>query len=339
MMDELTHGQLWAGIGGFGLAAEWAVFINLWANEIDGWCCSKLKKNFPNTAIYEKDIKELGKHNLPYVDVISGGFPCQPFSHAGKRKGTDDNRYLWPQNFRIIQELKPPWFIGENVAGLLSMAQPIREFTVEGTAHLSTSEKEVTVQRAERYVLDIIIKDLESAGYEVQLFLIQAAACGAWHKRDRIWIIAHTSSKSRRKKTKGRMEMEQNALYRPKRKENTNRSRKICTNVSDINQSKCQQSMGRSQPKGGTGFTNKSKDAFNSIGKRGRSRNTKGQNAKNVGELRGSPQYGYWDAEPNVGRVANGVPDRVAKLKGLGNAIVPQVAYPFFKMIKELHSY
>ena len=83
----MTHGELFAGIGGFGLAAHWAGLETLWANEIDPFAIKGLKKNFPNTKIYEEDIKKIGKHNLPRVDVLSGGFPCQPFSQAGRREG------------------------------------------------------------------------------------------------------------------------------------------------------------------------------------------------------------------------------------------------------------
>ena len=113
-------GSLFAGIGGFELAATWAGITPVWSNEIEPFACKVLTKNFDHEII-QKDIREIGKHNLPAVDIISGGFPCQPFSQAGKRKGTEDNRYLWPEMLRIIRELQPSWVIGENVAGLLSM--------------------------------------------------------------------------------------------------------------------------------------------------------------------------------------------------------------------------
>ena len=161
----MTHGELFAGIGGFGLAAHWAGLETLWANEIDPFAIKVLKKNFPNTKIYEEDIKKIGKHNLPRVDVLSGGFPCQPFSQAGRREGKDDNRYLWPEMLRVIRELQPTYVIGENVAGLLSM------------------ENGETLKR--------ILSDLEDEGYHNEVFLIPACSKGAWHRRDRVWIVCY----------------------------------------------------------------------------------------------------------------------------------------------------
>jgi len=106
----MTLGSLFAGIGGFELAATWAGIEPIWSNEIDSYCCKVLNKNF-NHEIIEKDIREIGKHNLKRVDIISGGDPCQPNSVAGLGKGKEDHRFLWPQMFRIIRELHPPWII------------------------------------------------------------------------------------------------------------------------------------------------------------------------------------------------------------------------------------
>lgn len=164
----MKHGQLFAGIGGFGLAAYWAGIENVWANEIDPYCCKLLKKNFPKTTVYEEDIRNIGKHNLAAVDIISGGFPCQPFSSAGKRRGKDDDRYLWPEMLRIIRELQPTYIIGENVAGLLSMENGK---TLRG-----------------------ILSDLENEGYNNEVFVIPAAGLGAWHKRDRLWVCSHANN-------------------------------------------------------------------------------------------------------------------------------------------------
>ena len=119
----MTHGALFNGIGGFMLAAQWAGIENVWCNEIDHFCCEVIRARIAdgqikdNVKIYEKDIREIGKHNLASVDIISGGDPCQPHSVAGLGKGENDNRFLWPKMFRIIQELHPSWIINENVDG------------------------------------------------------------------------------------------------------------------------------------------------------------------------------------------------------------------------------
>jgi len=160
----MRHGSLFSGIGGFDLAAEWMGWENVFQVEIDPWCRKILKKNFPNAEQYG-DIKEF-RGERGSVDILSGGFPCQPFSHAGKRKGESDDRYLWPEYLRIIREIQPTYVVGENVAGLVSMEDGK---TLEG-----------------------IFSDLEGEGYTVESFIIPACGVGAWHRRDRIWIIGYT---------------------------------------------------------------------------------------------------------------------------------------------------
>ncbi len=277
----LTHGQLFAGIGGFGLAAQWAGIDNIWANEIDPFACKVLTKNFPNTTIYEKDIRQITKETTASVDIISGGFPCQPFSQAGKRKGTDDNRYLWPEMLRVIRELQPKYVIGENVAGLLSM---------ENGETLKT-----------------ILSELEDEGYNNEIFLIPACAKGAWHRRDRLWIVSYVpntdsmglfkvgsqiskTERQRRKKTIRGADREQIIIGF---KDNQQSTRNECPTESSM---------------GGMA------DGISTWMDR------------------------YWEHEPDIPRVAKGVKDRVHRLKGLGNAIVPQVAYELFKTI-QLHYY
>lgn len=154
-------GSLFAGIGGFDLGLERAGMEVVWQVEIDPFCNKVLAKHWPDVKRY-RDVKEVGKHNLEPVDLICGGFPCQPFSVAGKRKGKEDGRALWPEMFRIISECRPRWVIGENVAGFINMG------------------------------LDESISDLEGIGYEVQTFVIPACAVNAPHRRDRVWIIAHS---------------------------------------------------------------------------------------------------------------------------------------------------
>lgn len=161
----VTHASLFSGIGGFDLAAEWAGWTNMFNCEIDPFCRRVLAYHFPNAVQYE-DIKTTdftvwrGR-----IDVLTGGFPCQPFSVAGKRKGTDDDRYLWPEMFRAIREISPRWVVGENVRGFVNWSDGM--------------------------VLDTVFSDLEALGYEVQPFILPACAVDAPHRRDRVWIVAH----------------------------------------------------------------------------------------------------------------------------------------------------
>jgi DNA (cytosine-5)-methyltransferase 1 len=167
-MELITHGSLFSGIGGFDLAAQWAGYKNIFQVEIDEFCQKVLHKNFPNVDKYG-DIKEFNaKIYNGRVDIISGGFPCQPFSFAGKKKGKQDDRYLWHEMLRVITEVKPKWVIAENVYGLVTMQNGM--------------------------VLEQVLVDLESEGYEVQPYVIPACSKNAPHRRDRIWIVANAKS-------------------------------------------------------------------------------------------------------------------------------------------------
>ena len=160
----MKHGSLFSGIGGFDLAAQWAGWDNMFQVEIDPFCRKVLKKNFPDVAKYE-DIKKFdGEKYANTIDIISGGFPCQPFSCAGKQRGKKDDRYLWPEMLRVISEIRPTWVIGENVTGIINLG------------------------------LDKVLSDLENEGYACQSFIIPACAVNAPHKRDRVWIIANSIS-------------------------------------------------------------------------------------------------------------------------------------------------
>lgn len=159
----MNHLGLFEGIGGFSLAARWMGWKTVAWCEWNPFCQQVLKKNFPE-AIGHGDITTTDF--TPYantVDVLTGGFPCQPFSRAasGKRKGTDDDRYLWPEMFRAIREIRPAFIVGENVAGLIELA------------------------------LENVLSDLETEGYTIETFVIPACAVGAAHRRDRIWVIAY----------------------------------------------------------------------------------------------------------------------------------------------------
>jgi DNA (cytosine-5)-methyltransferase 1 len=173
--------DLFSGIGGFALAAKWIWQEDLEIKafcEIDKYCQKVLQKNFPGVPIYD-DIKKLKGKEIGTVKLVTGGFPCQPFSIAGKRKGKEDDRYLWPEMFRVIQETRPNWVVAENVTGIINME------------------------------LDKTLSDLESENYETETFIIPACATDAPHRRDRIWIIANANSKRQ-----SRQEKSGNKFYR-----------------------------------------------------------------------------------------------------------------------------
>ena len=163
----LTHGSLFSGIGGFDLASEWMGWENVFHCEYDPFCQKVLKHHFPNSKLYE-DIKTFDATDYSgRIDILTGGFPCQPFSTAGKREGTKDNRHLFPEMLRVIQEVKPKYVLGENVSGLLNWSGGM--------------------------VFDEVCADLEAEGYEVVPLLLPASGKNAPHLRNRIWFVAHSN--------------------------------------------------------------------------------------------------------------------------------------------------
>lgn len=190
MTRQLTHGSLFSGIGGAEIAAHWAGFRNLFHCDINPFGRTVLDYWFPQSQSYG-DIKQQDFTEWRgRLTVLSGGFPCQPFSCAGKRKGADDDRYLWPEAIRVIREAWPAWFVGENVGGLVSMVERAGDnVRVEEQADLFGESRNVQVERL-RFTLHRICDDLEEAGYAVQPIIIPACAVGAPHRRDRVWILA-----------------------------------------------------------------------------------------------------------------------------------------------------
>lgn len=189
---QLTHGSLFSGFGAPDLAAEWMGWRNAFHCEINEFCITILNYWFPDAEHYSDITRTDFTPWRGRVDVLTGGFPCQPFSVAGQRKGADDNRYLWPQMLRSIREIRPTWVVGENVGGILTMVQPGKEADVESGSSLFGEDYKESVCR-EEYVTETICKDLEREGYSVQPVLIPACAVGAPHRRDRVWFIAHRS--------------------------------------------------------------------------------------------------------------------------------------------------
>lgn len=201
----MTHLSLFTGVGGLDLAAEWAGLETVGQCEFADYPTKVLEKRWPDVPRW-RDIRTLTaedfyeKTGLRTVDIISGGFPCQPFSVAGKRRGRDDDRYLWPEALRVVSELRPTWFIGENVAGLVSMAEQDGEPVVESrTINRIAGEDyyESVLSQRERMLLVGIIEDLERIGYAVQTFVVPACGVGAWHRRERIAIVGYAEHDGR----------------------------------------------------------------------------------------------------------------------------------------------
>lgn len=187
----MTHASLFSGIGGAELAASWMGWQNLFHCEIQEFPRKVLEYWYPNSISYD-DIKKTDFREWKgRVNVLTAGFPCQPFSVAGKRAGADDDRYLWPETIRAIREIQPAWFVGENVAGIISMVQPGEEAKMGCTDDLF--EQNYIYRKEQEYTLPVICKDLERAGFAVQPFVIPACAVGAPHRRDRVWIVANRS--------------------------------------------------------------------------------------------------------------------------------------------------
>ena len=192
----MNHASLFSGIGGFDLAAREVGWNNVFQCEIDPFCQSVLKYYFPKTVLYE-DIKRTDFTSWKgKIDVLTGGFPCQPFSVAGQRKGADDNRYLWPEMLRVIRETRPLWIIGENVAGITNMVQPGSETDVETKSDQDEENYKETILEQE-YIINTICDDLEREGYSVQPIIVPACGVGAPHKRYRVWFIASDRSDAR----------------------------------------------------------------------------------------------------------------------------------------------
>lgn len=321
-MKPLTHLSLFSGIGGLDLAAEWAGFSTVGQCEFADYPYKVLCKHWPDVPKW-RDIRNLtgsdfyDRTGLRTVDVISGGFPCQPFSTAGKRLGKEDDRYLWPEMLRVIQEIKPAWVLGENVAGILTMGEPEPFSVLESDDIGSTTEN---------MVLEEICKALENVGYEVQPLLIPACGVKAPHQRYRTFIVAHTDSGdggSRRAESTGQQRKagaangsndvsDTDAIRRGVRRPERKRIQRQDTSFHEVD----------------SGRENVA-DAKRAGRKRQGQKHQLQEDTGTREACRGS----WWSTEPDVGRVAYGIPARVDRLRGLGNAVVPQQAYPIFQAI------
>jgi DNA (cytosine-5)-methyltransferase 1 len=270
--------DLFSGIGGFSLGLERAGFETVAFCEIDKYCRLVLQKHWKDIKIYS-DVREIKKERLeadgiPSPDVITGGFPCQPFSVAGRQKGSRDNRYLWPEMFRIIKEFKPRWIIAENVRGIINIQDGV--------------------------VFEGVHADLESQNYETQTFIIPAAGVGAPHRRDRVWIVANS-----RRTIRGQQSSRNKESIGSGTSQETKRSADSDSVARSSEREKIMADSKRVYVQGQHDGSGKEQ----------------------------SRRGGWWEVEPNVGRVADGLPGRVHRLKGLGNSIVPQIAEEIGKAI------
>jgi DNA (cytosine-5)-methyltransferase 1 len=265
----MTYGSLFAGIGGIDLGLERAGMSCAWQVEIAPYCVKVLQKHWPEVARYG-DVRECGSANLVPVDLICGGFPCQPHSLAGKRAASGDERDLWGEFARVVCELRPRWVLAENVPGLLS------------------SESGRFFGR--------VLRDLAALGYCVEWESIPASAVGAPHMRDRVFVVARAKSAGRTTRTSERI------------------TGGCCTMAYSQGEHGEWSIFGRNRGWRSETETRDSGDAPDAY------RESSGR----ITESR--RERSQWAVEPDVGRVAHGVPSRVDRLRCLGNAVVPQVA-------------
>nr|WP_129729956.1 DNA (cytosine-5-)-methyltransferase [Parabacteroides goldsteinii] len=358
----MKHASLFSGIGGFDLAAEWVGWENVFHCEINPWCQKVLKYHFPNSKQYDDITKTDFSCWRGAIDILTGGFPCQPFSVAGSRKGKDDDRYLWPEMLRAIREIQPGWVVGENVAGLLSMVQPGSEVTVESQASLFEEVNKETILEQE-YVVETVCRDLEEEGYSVQPIVIPACAVGAPHRRDRIWFVANRSD-ARTKNLQERKDSickSESPAYaygvgcgnrsdnRQERPIYNNKKRYALEDQSERAERECRFS------KDSTTIANSNDKRLQSRIQSGRYDSERRETANGYAPEyslngRGTPFSTFWDNFPTQSPVCSrddGLSSRLdgisfcrwreESIKAYGNAIVPQVAFEIFKAIQTIN--
>jgi len=267
----MTHASLFSGIGGFDLEAQWNNIQNIFQVEIDEFCQKVLKKNFPKVIRYN-DIRNFnGTQYYGKINILSGGFPCQPFSVAGKREGTKDERYLWEEMRRVISEIKPQWVVIENVYGLLSIQNGM--------------------------VFEQVLAQMEIEGYETQTFIVPACGKNAPHRRERIWIVAYND----KFRSNLRQHKRQRIQWTDKTRNETDTSYKYTPNTNG-------ERFERSE------YVRQSKRFTQSF------------------------ETNWYEVATQFCGMDDGIPHRVDRLKSLGNAIVPQIAYEIFRNIKAVSS-
>jgi DNA (cytosine-5)-methyltransferase 1 len=315
--------SLFAGIGGIDLGLERAGHTCVGQVEIDDYATCVLEKHWPDTPRL-RDVREFEGHEFGEFDLLTGGYPCQPFSMAGQRKGEQDERHLWPEVHRIICNVRPKFVLLENVTGHLSLG------------------------------FGRVLGDLAESGYDAQWDCIPAAAVGAPHRRDRVFILATRKTQMADSDDNGQSATEKrngiakrshanapgtNAAKQPKRRSGESRSVDSNANnaVADSNSIGCvhgqttQHSTKRKQHAQRDASASSATLADSACGTSRQQephRIPQTTRTAKLGKRSSKPRpfNNWWEAEPDVGRVADGVPNRVDRLKALGNAVVPQVA-------------
>lgn len=282
---SLKHGSLFSGIGGFDLAAEWMGWENVFHCECNEFGQRILKYYWPKAITYGDITKTDFTIHRGKIDILTGGFPCQPYSVAGKRKGKEDERHLWPEMLRAIREIAPTYIVGENVGGIVSWNGGL--------------------------VFEEVQTDLEAEGYEVQPVILPACAVGGWHRRDRVWFIAHA------------IDSTNSTNRRPKRKKES-----------------------ISKEHRPTGCTREFVGTDNTLYTDNRSERAKRCEPKQIPKLKGIQRsengriYANIEGRPDLStpvlcRSYDGIPRGVDRVTAYGNAIVPQVAFEIFKALME----
>ncbi len=290
----MTVGSLFSGIGGLDLGFERAGFEIAWQVEIDEWCRRVLTKHWPDVPKYE-DVRNVGAHNLERVDVIVAGFPCQDISNAGKRAGiTGERSGLWSEYARIVRELRPSYVVVENVAALLHRG------------------------------LDVVLGELSESGYDAEWQVLPAAAFGAPHIRDRVfilaWDVAYTEGARRGMGNAQHIGALGGASDAPRDGS--------ATLALSAEHGRREGRSGRPPGDGENGQEQQTPILADAEGHAVGTGLRAGKLAwfgwRRLGD--GSSAGDFWAVEPSVGRMAHGIPRRVDRLRGLGNAVVPQVA-------------
>ena len=344
----MTHASVFSGIGGAEIAAYWMGWQNLFHCEIQEFPRRTLEYWFPNSLSYDDITKTDFSMWRGRVDVFTGGFPCQPFSVAGRRRGTEDDRYLWPYMLRAIRQIQPTWIVAENVVGITSMVEPGKTIEMGRTDHLF--EENYIYREESEYVLNRVWSDIESEGYCVQPVVIPACAVGAPHRRDRIWIIANRSDT--------RSENLQ------QKRENDILSAESSSNSNSVGQRQWQNeqiSIGEFFGTSNLGIGSQNETLAHSKRYRGNKVYKKNQSEESNGnEFNGKgiewdvgtnrPQD-RWQRFPSQSPICSrydGVPFdvddltisfakwRQESIKAYGNAWVPQVAYEIFRAIQQI---
>ena len=308
----LSHGSLFSGIGGFELAAEWAGWENAFHCEWNEFGKKILKHYWPNAISYGDITKTDFTIHRGTIDVLTGGFPCQPYSVAGKRKGKEDERHLWPEMLRAIREIAPSYIVGENVAGLLSWNDGL--------------------------VFHEVQADLEAEGYEVQPIILPACAVNAPHRRDRIWFVAYNSDA----RAKGLQFRRENGVHEFGTFANTSKNG-WRTRRTDCNRQEQNEAIWSNIQLQSERFCKVSTATYTSSARQQEQYATTKSNRTGYNTRLLIENWSNWPTEPGICTGNDGISEtldsitfskwRNESIKAYGNAIVPQVAYQIFKAI------